>query len=167
MKAGTAILLLLWGITSGCDQGLAPPPRELPTGIRGTVTFLSAWPPPDSVQELRVVAFQRFPLGDSSSIIAEVLAGRAFFSDTLPRFVDSTDYAILLHPPFPDTLRYIAVAWRYGPRLFADWLVAGVYTAEIRDDTLIPGTVRVIPHRILEHIDIAVDFAHLPPQPFE
>jgi len=159
---GIALLLLLFG----CDQGLAPPPPELPTGIRGTVVFVSDWPPPDSVRELRVVAFQRFPFEDSAGIIAEVLAGRAFFSDTLSRFVDSATYEVLLEAPFPDTLRYVAVAWRYGPNLFSDWWVAAVY-GSVKQDTVVPWKIPVVPQTVVESVDMRVDFRHLPPQPFE
>ncbi len=165
MKSFWLILSLLFVLLS-CDQGLAPPPPERPTGIRGTVVFVNDWPPPDSVQELRVVAFQRFPFEDSAGIIAEVLAGRAFFSDTLPRFVDSATYEVLLQPPFPDTLRYVAVAWRYGPNLFGDWWVAAVY-GSFSQDTVVPRKIPVIPQTVVESVDMRVDFRHLPPQPFE
>jgi len=44
-----------------CDQGLAPD-ENVPeiTGIEGTILFQN-WPPPDSLYDLRLVAFKNFP----------------------------------------------------------------------------------------------------------
>lgn len=149
----------------GCDEGLAPPEEELPTGIEGTVYFTGEWPPEDSVKEIRVVAFQYFVTGDSSAFIREVLGGRAFFSDTLRTYQDSSQYRILLKPPYPDSLRFVVVALRYGENFFTDWRVVGLYGTF--SDSLFPRSVPVLPGVVIRPIDIFVDFHHLPPQPFE
>lgn len=152
-------------ILSSCDMGLAPKEPAKKAYISGEISYkggIDKWPSPDSILEIRLVAFKNYPLSDSSSILRELTDGNAYFTpDTLPRFVEKSDYYLEINDP-PVVLKYIAVAQRYG-NLF-QWRVIGVYT-ETGDNTK-PTTLIVNSGDSLKNINIEVDFLNLPPQPF-
>ncbi|CUS79559.1 hypothetical protein JGI7_00800 [Candidatus Kryptonium thompsonii] len=144
-----------------CDHGLKPTEAgtliyEEP-GFGGTVYFKGTWP--DTVYDLRVVAFRNYPPSD---IINEVLGGKAKFSQSLPKKVDSTKYEVLA-----DTGKweYIAVALQYGPNIFSDWKAIGVYDTTEYDT--IPTPIYIPYGKFIRGINITCDFDNPPPQPFK
>ena len=152
-----------------CDKGLTPVEKLPPvitdtiSGISGTVYFTN-WPPPDSLYELRIVVFKKFP---PDNLIVEVLTGQAIIypaalEDTvsLPFYVDSLEYAFEMEP---GTYEYVVVAHRYGPNRAADWQAVGQYDT---DADSLPTPVTVMDSVLLRNIDIFVDFKNLPIQPF-
>lgn len=151
--------IFCFAVFSGCDQGLAPePPPQY--GIAGNIYFKN-WPPPDSVLDLRLVAFKNYPSGD---IVSEVLQGKARFTSTLgPYGADTISYLLLLSPLPPGIYEYIAVAQQFGSNLFRDWRPVGVYRNNTGDMTR-PGSLFVPANQIVQGIDIKVDFRN-PPQP--
>lgn len=165
MKQNIVIYTLLIFILYSCDMGLAPKEPSKKSYISGEISYKGGkdkWPPADSVIEIRLVAFKNFPLSDSSSILRELSDGNAYFTlDTLPRFVEKSNYSLEITDP-PVLLKYIAVAQRYG-NLF-QWRVIGVYSEA--GDSLKPLSVMVNPGDSLININIEVDFQNLPPQPF-
>lgn len=169
-------------LSSGCDTGLGP--LNEPSGLTGLIHFKN-WPPADSVYNLRVVVLTAIPRLSGGQtpgtyLLIEWANGRgAFYPSgfTGKGFLDSlksSPYGVdtTLRYVFTDagnTLRvgeytYVAVAQQYGPDVFNQWKVAGLYT--VPPDTLQPAPIRVLLHRIIPNIDITVDFHHPPPQPW-
>jgi hypothetical protein len=168
------LLVLLIVVFPGCDKGLAP--IDEPVGFSGVITF-KHWPPPDSVLELRIVAFEQFP-ADSGSIYQTLLEGHAALyphvttgvapslamlgnksADTV-HYVFTKEGTILKETVY----NYVVVAWRYGTNYFADWAPAGVYT--LTPGTFDPAPVYVRAHRMKKDVDITCDFHNLPPKPW-
>lgn len=166
LKLSTPFLLLV--MLSACNDELGP--LHEPSGFSGVIRFKN-WPPADSIREMRLVAFATPPT-DSSGIIPLLLAGKAAVypklpGDYLPTLVDSLKYEFTTEQgtnlqviEYP----YVAIMYQYGPNIFADWRPAGVYSG--RPDSFDPAPVRVLLHRVVEGIDISVDFNNLPPPPW-
>ena len=155
------LILLIFLITS-CNEGLQPPPPVEKSYITGLITYVNGkdnWPPPDSVIDIRVAAFKNYPPMD---IITEITNGNAFFTETLPQFVDTSSYFLEIPEP-PVTIEYLVVAQQYGT-LF-EWLSIGVWT--LSGDNTKPSSITIEPGKIYTGLNIIVDFNHLPPQPFE
>jgi hypothetical protein len=160
-------LLPFW---SGCDTGLGPILE--PSGFSGVIRFKN-WPSADSVQDLRIVAFEQYP-ADSSRIFEVLFTGRAavYMSDlsvkgSLPKFVDSAPYEFTNKTGInlqTKQYNYIIVAQKYGPNVYTDWKPAGVYT--LTPGSFDPSPVRVLLHRIIPNVDIDVDFHNPPPKPW-
>ncbi len=148
---------------AGCYGGLEPTDPLEKSFVRGRIAYVGGaenWPPPDSVKEIRAVAFKSYPPKD---IFNEILSENAYFTpDTLPRFVAGSSYEIEIPEP-PTELKYIAVAQRYGTIM--EWLAIGVYAVEGGPEN--PTAVRIETGETADSIDITVDFDNLPPQPFE
>lgn len=173
--AATLVILLLL-FSAGCDTGLQPPPLE-PTGFSGVIRFRN-WPSADSVQELRLIAFPSYP-SDSSSILLDILNGSAIVYPQIgqPNLLRDTTQQVLfaqsIHYAFtangttlkPGVYNYLALAWRYGPNVFSDWRPAGVYSTG--PGPFDPAPVRVYSNRNTPGIDINVDYANLPPKPWQ
>lgn len=158
------VLLLL----SSCDGGLDPiaagKETEAKPSISGLITYKNgpaAWPPADSIKDIRVVAFTRYPPPD---IIAEVLGQKAFFTETMPVAVDSSSYRIELPSPSPSSIAAIVVAQQYGNDITKEWRVIGIYSAT--GDNSQPTTLDLTSTTSWRNINITVDFSNLPPQPF-
>ncbi len=146
---------------NACQEGLTPEFGKKEANIYGkliVVSGINSWPSPDSALELRVVAFKEYPPKD---IIGEILSGNAYFTDTLPRFVDSIPFSLKIDTP-PVELKYIVGALRYGSIL--EWKVIGVYTMDTLSKK--PSTIYVKKGDIITDINIFVDFNNLPEQPF-
>jgi hypothetical protein len=160
---------------AGCDTGLGPP--DEPSGFSGVIHFRH-WPSADSVQELRLIVFPSYP-SDSASILLDLLYGYAIaypqigkpnlLSDTTQqvRGADSIRYAFTTAGT---TLKvqeyaYLALAWRYGPNVFADWRPAGVYSTGPGKFDAAP--VRVLLHKTVTGIDMVADFSDPPPKPWQ
>lgn len=143
---------------SGCDQGLQPLVHQ--HGLAGTVYFTN-WPPADSLLDLRLVAFRNYPSGN---LVQEILGGNARYTDTLKPFgSDSIRYSLILDPLPAGTYRYIAVAEQYGPNLYSDWRIVGLYWDSA--DTTRPGIVDVPADQIVQGINIRADFRKIIPPP--
>jgi len=168
----TAVLCLVFG----CDKGLAPITEE--TGFSGVITFKN-WPPPDSVLELRLVAFEQYP-ADSSGIISALLDMRAAIYPHITTGVagalqvlgnktaDTVNYTFTTEGTIlkkDATYNYVVLGWRYGANYFADWAPAGVYTET--PGTFIPAPVTVRDRRMRKDVNITVDFHNLPPKPWK
>jgi hypothetical protein len=140
---------------SACDHGLEPPPKVKP-GFGGRITYKGEWPPADSIKLLAVVAFKHYP---PTNILIEVLSGNAIYDTALTKNVESQDYQIFTDPA---TFEYVVVAQQYGPDIFSQWRVIGVYSDDPLQAT--PKTVDVPAETFISGVDITVDFEHPPPQ---
>ncbi len=164
------IIALFFGILfyAGCDEGIQAPATS-PTGgtgisgFSGIITYKN-WPPPDSLLNLRLVAFRKFPPGNiltevttDSAIIYPPLVG----GSSLPFNVDTTHY---FTPASAGEYKYVVVAQQYGPNVLTDWRAIGQY--DLDTNLAVPSAIQVPVHDTLKHVDINVDFNHLPPQPF-
>ncbi len=157
-SAGILLMLLL---LAGCGEGLSPNDAAEMPGFGGTIRIVSAWPPADSVKDLRVVAFRNYP---PQNLVLEVTQGTAVYTDSsLATFRPQIDYAIR-RSTVTGAFQYIVVAQQYGSNLFADWRVVGVYS--LTGDKTRPGAITIPQGKFLQGIDIPVDFYNLPPQPF-
>lgn len=143
-------------LNSACDGGLEPVNNK--TYIRGSIEFKGKFPPTDSLLDLRVVAFKKFP---PDNFISEILSGDALYSpETIVPVNESASFE--LEVPFTPVLyKYIALAQRYGSAL--EWRSVGVYTLTNNQDK--PDSLLCLPGQSY-NIKINVDFDHLPPQPF-
>ena len=155
-------LLCLCILDVFCGNGLEPvdSAQQTLTGFSGRITCLSTWPPSDSILTLRVVAVRRYP---PTNILEEFSAGRLEFSEPLQLNVPEQSFVIQ-----KDTLRgafeYIAIAQQYGSNIFENWRVVGVYSKTGNPSS--PSPLVLEKGRILQDINISIDFYHLPPQPF-
>ncbi|MCX7879211.1 MAG: hypothetical protein N2517_00935 [Ignavibacteria bacterium] len=157
------ITLLLNLLTFSCYEGLDPTKEISESFVKGKVIVTSgksSWYAPDSAYELRVVGFKKYPPTD---ILGEILTGNAFFTDTLPRFLDTIPFNIKFQKP-PLEIQYLVAALRYDTSIFK-WKVIGVFS----DDTSFERTPRKLfieKGKIIENVVIYVDFRRLPKQPF-
>lgn len=148
-------------VLAGCNEGLAP--RIETSGISGVIRYKN-WPRPDSLVDLRLVAFKNFPPTD---ILGEIIRGNAFvyppIGDTalVPFFVDSIRYTA---PLPPGRYAYVVVAQRYGPNIFFDWRPVGQY--DLDTNYTVPSPVVVFEGTLTRFVDINVDFRNPPPFPF-
>ncbi|MER3523731.1 MAG: hypothetical protein C4326_06590 [Ignavibacteria bacterium] len=146
---------------TACNEGLAP--RVEKSGISGTIRY-KHWPPQDSLRDLRLVAFKRFP---PSNIVGDILQGNAVvyppIGDTalVPFYVDSLKYTA---PLPPGKYEYVVIAQRYGPNIFTDWRPVGQYDLDTNYAT--PSPVVVLDGTLTRFVDINVDFRNPPPFPF-
>jgi len=153
---------------SSCNEGIQPPSEsptpegERVTGFSGTIKYKN-WPPADSLIDLRIVAFKSFPPKD---ILTEALTGQAIIypplgGSNLPFNVDTTHYFV---PAPAGQYQYIVVAQQYGSNVLQDWRAVGQY--DLDTNLAVPSAIQVPTNDTLKHVDINVDFSHLPPQPF-
>ncbi len=141
------LLLALLLIYTGCDHGLEPPDAPLVGSIRGTVTYVGAWPPSDSLRDLRFVALPFVPRDTldlfrclSQLVFSERLAYN-IQADTF--FVDSVQAQLYV---------YSGVAQKFSQNLF-DWRPVGL-----------ADLFQVRPGEVTE-LSIRVDFDNIPPFP--
>ncbi len=141
------LLLALLLIYTGCDHGLEPPDAPPVGSIRGTVTYVGAWPPSDSLRDLRFVALPFVPRDTldlfrclSQLVFSERLAYN-IQADTF--FVDSVQAQIYV---------YSGVAQKFSQNLF-DWRPVGL-----------ADLFQVRPGEVTE-LSIRVDFDNIPPFP--
>lgn len=143
----------------GCQEGLSPLNQPKTSFISGKIIVISgneSWPSPDSVLEIRVVAFKDFPPKD---VLNEIISNNAYFTDTLPLFRDTINYTLKIDNP-PVRINYLATVLRFGTIL--DWKVIGFYTLDNKN----PQPIFVKSGDSLTNINIFVDFFNNPPQPF-
>lgn len=157
------ILILILIMSNGCNHGLQPVSNESElSNITGTITY-TQWSSAGTIEDLRLIVFKNYP---PENIQAEVLSGNAIVHPPigepgLPQQVDTTIYLFNIDPGMYE---YIVVAQRYGPDAFNDWLAVGQYDTLSGDD--FPTCVTIVAGKLLEEINIKVNFDSLPPQPF-
>lgn len=159
-----SLTIFLSFLFQACDHGLKPDGIDANqrSGISGYIQYQN-WPPADSLKDLRLVIFKKFPPQD---ILGEVISGNAIVypglnESNLPYFVDTTIFSVDLDP---GTYEYVVVAMQYGANISTDWLAVGQYDTVMADP--FPTTISVRPGTILKEINIDVDFHNLPIQPF-
>ena len=164
MRQTGKLIIFLSLFVAACNHGIAPTgtPSEpaLPGAISGFIYYKN-WPPAEEIKNLKLIVFLEFP---PDNIILQVQSGRAVIhppelSESLPQFVDSTSYELQLDA---GRYEYVVVAQQYGG--YFDWRAVGHYDITPADS--FPSPVSVISDSILSGIDIYVDFANLPIQPF-
>ncbi len=108
----------------GCDHGLAPPAEPETGVILARVQYeggAAAWPPPDSLRDLRFVAM-RFVPRDTTDLLQ---LNRLVFSDRLQSNVAEQD--VTVSGVETGTFLYSGVAQKFGPEPF-DWRPVGLVT---------------------------------------
>lgn len=157
----------LFLLSPGCDSELGPVGG--PSGFSGILRFKN-WPVPDSVLDMRIVAFETYP-SDSAGILASLLSGHGAvypaINTKFPTFVDSLPYEFTTTDGTNlqvTAYQYVIVAQQFGPKVLTDWRPVGVYPAA--PGSFIPAPVRVILHHVISGIDIQVDFQNPPPKPW-
>jgi hypothetical protein len=159
------LLIIIYIILQSCDAGLKPHEKAY---LAGTITYKDGtkyWPynyinpAGDSVYDVRVVTFKTYP---PVNIVSDILNGNAWFTNSLPKFVESSNFSLQI-TNYPIELQYIVVAMQYGPNIFQDWKVIGVYTLTGNNKE---HSAIIIKDPIKYNISIDVDFNNLPPQPF-
>lgn len=157
---GVAAAATFFVACGGLDPTAIPPF----TGISGTITVkggTEAWPT-DSCLEVRAVAFLNAPT-KREDVLTAILTQQASLSDTIPRYRASMSYQIPVAIT-PRTFNYVVLAMRVGPDATKDWKMIAVHSET--NDPLQPSPVSVAPNQVVT-IPFTVDFANLPPQPFE
>lgn len=161
------LVFLVFCFLIQCEHGLSPSDAEILPGIKGVITYENNWPPLDSLKEMRLIAFQKFP---PQNIFAEILLGRAraFPSDpdeNASLYFNVTRQEYLLELEADSTYEYIVVAQRFGSDRFSQdsWRAVGQYDT---DSDSLPSPVKIGKDTFLESINIHVDFKNLPIQPF-
>lgn len=147
---------------TSCQEGLDPTTQLGESFLKGKIIIVSgknSWPVPDSALELRVVGFKDYPPKD---LLNEIVSGNAFISDTLPRFLDTIPYELKVEKP-PVEIRYLVAALRYGT--IFEWKAIGVYSDEMTYERK-PKSIFVSKGKVIENVNILVDFKNLPKQPF-
>ena len=149
--AGVLLLVVLW--PAGCDHGLEPPDAPPLGAIRGTITYTapSAWPPSDSLVDLRFFALPFVPR-DTLDLFRDI--NLLVFSETLDFY--ATRDSFFVSDVAPRTYVYSGVAQQFSGDLL-DWRPVGLYAEN-------GGIFLVRPGEISE-LDITVDFNDLPPFP--
>jgi len=151
--------ILLCGFLScwGCAGGLDPTNVPTVSRISGTVTFVGgqeAWPPADSVIDLRVAAFKTYPPVSVSGNVEQRLKYR----------VQSQIYSLEIWK-VPIEFPYIVVMQQFGSDVDKDWRVIGVFTRT--GDVNLPSAVKVNEGQVFNNIDIIGNFSILPTYPFK
>lgn len=144
------VLLALLLPFTGCDHGLEPPEASPFGSIRGTIAYTQgteAWPPPDSLRDLRFFALPFVPQ-DTLDLFRDlnqlVFSNRLAFRVAADSFfVDSVQAQIYV---------YSGVAQQFSTNLL-DWRPVGL-----------APLFQVRPGRVTE-LSITVDFSNLPPFP--
>lgn len=162
-------VILTLPLIHNCNHGLSPSnekrtnPSNL-TGISGAIIYQN-WPPPDSLVDLRLIAFRKYPSPDS--IFIEIIQGTAVVYppiDTSAHLQFNANFEEYVMELPAGRFDYIVVAQQYGNDLFSDWQAVGQYDT---DADSLPSPINVIQDSLLEDININVDFKNLPIQPFE
>ena len=160
------LILLIFLFVVHCDHGLSPSDaKQIPqnvTGISGFILYKN-WPSPDSLKNLRLVAFRNFP---PQNILTEVLSGSAIVYppiDTSAHLEYNVPFEEYTMPLPPDTFQYIVVAQQYGDNLATDWRAVGQFET---DSDSLPTAIIIREKTFLENVNIYVDFKNLPIQPF-
>lgn len=164
LLSSRSLMLMALFLVAGCDEGLKPPDSVSTTNgeMSGLITFTN-WDFAGTVEDIRIVAFRVFP---PANVVEEVLQGRAVVYPPLgsgalvEAGADSFRYSVTLAAGiYP----YVVVAQRFGPNVLTDWRPVGQY--DLDSNLTIPSPVTIVAGEGTSNIDIAVDFANLPPPP--
>lgn len=149
-----AVLLVLVAtvlvVFVGCDGGLAPREESGFGAIRGVVTYTpaDAWPPSDSLVDLRFIALTFVPR-DTMDLFRDI--NSLVFSEGLERHV-ARDTFVIDEVPAQNYI-FAGVARQFS-RSFFDWQPLAIYEEN-------SGIIPVRPDQVTE-IHIEVDFNNLP-----
>lgn len=144
IKVGLFTLLLF---LIGCDHGLAPPPTPPYGVIQGTVFYRGDWPPPDSLYDIRFIAFRFIP-EDTTDFFR---LNEMVISHRLRTHVTTDTFS--LQQVAPGTFPYAGVAYKWGAGLL-DWRPVGQVEA--------PFTVHA---GETTKVTVYANFDHPPPFP--
>ncbi|MDZ7288990.1 MAG: hypothetical protein ONB44_01270 [candidate division KSB1 bacterium] len=151
---GITACFLTFLVISCTDHGLEP----VYEGISGKITFIGTWP--DSTEWVRLAVFKEMP-----ATVFDIPLKPPVFSDTLPRFVTSTNYRLTLSAGHYD---WVVLAWKPKKKIatsdFSGLDTLGMYADAGNPKS--PRGIDVPPKRLLTGIDIVADFSVLqPPSP--
>lgn len=138
--------------TAACDHGLAPP-AEPPVGaVRAFISYEGAWPPRDSLLDLRFVAMQFVPQ-DATDLLE---LNRIEFSDRLPAEPPRSADTVVLGNVDIGAYVFSGVAQHYATDLLA-WRPVGLYEEN--------GGVFHVRRGETTDVRVRVDFHNPPPFP--
>lgn len=168
-----AVALLCACALMQCTGGIDPADYTGNALIKGKVRYVRGagaqnFPSKDSLFDLRVVAFKMIPR--DTNLVQTLANGEAFFSASLVDSTFSAEIPFSFEVPqsqIADSsvmLQYIAVGQQYGPNVFSDWRVVGLYS--MGDSLFTPKSLRATPGLYVDTMTINVDFLKIPPQPF-
>ncbi len=142
-----------------CQEGVSPDDGQKESFLSGKIIIVSgkeSWPPPDSSKELRIIVVPQYP---PYNIFADILEGRAYLSDTLPRFVDTITYSTKIQrTPMPEA--YILASLRFGT--ISQQRMIGFYKSN--QESKVPDKLYIGKGIHLKNLNIFVDFKNLPEQ---
>jgi hypothetical protein len=150
LKKSSYLLVLFAFIVASCNKGLEPE-EVLPEGtLIVNILYNSDWPESADIVDFRFVGFKFQPQSEADFVrINEML-----ISDPLTYGVTNQT---LIFEDIPNQRYYMgAIAWQYGPNVFADWRAAAIYTGGNGQFTIEGNTVE---------ITLTVDFNNLPDFP--
>lgn len=152
------LFVLLFSLFS-CQEGISPNDGAKESYVSGKLIVISginSWPSEDSARELRVLVVPQYP---PYNILSDILEGRAYLSDTLPRFKDTINYIVKIQKtPMPEA--YILASLRYGT--IVQQRLIGFYKKIIENK--IPDKLFIGKGINLKNLDIYIDFYNLPEQ---
>lgn len=128
----------------------------------------SPWPSTDSLSGLWLFASTQYPL-DSARVVEGVLIEPRFIflypslSESLPFDVARVEFTFEL---VPGTYTYVGVIQQLRPELLvSNFRVVGVLPN--LTNPLLPRTISIGAHTVIEGLSISVDFNNPPVQPFQ
>lgn len=146
------LALLVAGLVSSCDQGLAPP-KAPPTGrLQGTIAYVeSTWPPRVAVRDLRFVALPFVPR-DTSDLFRDL--DQLVISEPL-RYGVAQDTFVIPNVP-AGTYVYSGVAQQFSADVL-DWRPVGLVEQD--------GGIVQVRAGMTTTVRVMVDFTQPPPFP--
>ncbi|MGB9771219.1 MAG: hypothetical protein ACPLX7_04475 [Candidatus Kapaibacteriota bacterium] len=142
-----------------CQEGVSPADGERESFVNGKIIVVSgidSWPRPDSAKELRIIVVPSYP---PYNILADILEGRAYLSDTLQRFIDTIPYSVKIQKT-PMESAYILASLRFGTILQQKMI--GFYKKN--PESKVPDSLYIDKGVNLQNLDIFIDFKNLPDQ---
>lgn len=162
------IFLSIFVVTNfiSCNHGLEP--YKETAGFGGTISF-QHWPQPDTIITIHLLASKTPPpFGTLDSILHLYALQKLFFIPSniyasFPKDTSQISYEFFLPS---GTYFYIAIVAQITPNYTTDdFKVVGVLTENAT--TFEPKKLNVPLNTFIQNQNIAVDFEHLPPQPFD
>ncbi|MFN3305848.1 MAG: hypothetical protein ACK42Z_01540 [Candidatus Kapaibacteriota bacterium] len=154
-----SFIFLLIALLFSCQGGVTPNDGDRESFVSGLIIVTSgksSWPKEDSCKELRVLVVPEYP---PYNILADILVGRAYLSDTLSRFIDTIPFLVKIQrTPMPKA--FILASIRYGTIL--QQRMIGFYKKN--PNSKIPDSIFINKGVRLNDLNIYVDFNNLPEQ---
>ncbi len=154
-----AFLSLIFAILVSCQGGVTPNDGDRESFVSGFIIVTSgssSWPKEDSCKELRVLVVPEYP---PYNIIADILEGRAYLSDTLARFIDTIPYLVKIQRT-PMAKAFILASVRYGT--IVQQRMIGFYKKNQKSK--VPDSIYINKGIYLKDLNVYVDFYDLPEQ---